>query len=81
MERIRWSHFDESADAPDHLEAELSTYVTVGMRMQPDGNYAISWVMQIDGTRRSLPEVEDFIARVAAFMDREPVVPPPWVDE
>lgn len=45
--------------------------VVVAMDVEPDG-YLVSWTLRIS-PGRTLPEVELFIAKVASFIEFEPV--------
>ncbi len=57
----------------DHLYVQMDSGVSVGMRVDEEGDYIVSFVVGIYGAQRTLPEVEDFIRRCSAFLDEEPV--------
>ncbi len=72
---IDWQHVSGDGPIPDHLEANPSPHVSMGMCIDGDGDYILSFVVAIDGSMRTLPQVEDFARRIAEFLEDEPVIP------
>jgi hypothetical protein len=73
MAKIAWEHPPADGAMKDHLVADVREHVVAGMRIDEDGDYVISFVVVIDGNRRTLQQVETFVDRVAEFIEDEPV--------
>lgn len=50
-------------------------FCQVALHIDSDGNYNLGFHVTINGSERTLSEVEDFAIRVRSFIDAEPVCP------
>ena len=73
-----WRRPEDIPDLTIHDRAPLIAshhdgLVLVSMEVGATGDYLLAFSVTIAGDRRTLPEVEDFARRVAAFIYHEPV--------
>ena len=74
---VDWEHVEkdlEKGETHDHLVALDDTgYVTMRLRSinNEDGDWVTAWTCQLRGSKWSLPQIEDWMVRVAAKINEE----------
>lgn len=70
----RWLETAPTADGGTMLVGDGTEHVAVFLREQADGGWGLVWSVGLEPDV-TLPQAEDFIARVARFIEDEPVEP------
>ncbi|HEY6012998.1 MAG TPA: hypothetical protein VIU37_03300 [Candidatus Limnocylindrales bacterium] len=78
VERPKWHDIEAAGELGIETfirPALIASYdpTIVVMRILEDGTYALTWSVNVRGDKRTLPEVETFIARVAEYINDLPV--------
>lgn len=76
---IRWKRAEELGfPTPPNGEILVAYFgegvVLAAMQMEEKGSFVLTFTQTIS-EKRTLPEVEDYIRRCAAFLTNEPVIP------